>query len=173
MKLVLLGYMGSGKSSIGKALSQVIGVPFQDLDAFIEKEEGVSIPALFETKGEIYFRKKEAFLLQQILSENTSLILATGGGTPCYGNIMNELLASENVLTLFLKCSVDTLTERLWKEKDKRPLIVHLNSKELLNDFIRKHLFERNYYYNQAHVIINCDELSEKELVEKIVLQLF
>ncbi|MEZ4816932.1 MAG: shikimate kinase [Flavobacteriaceae bacterium] len=173
MKLVLLGYMGSGKSSIGKALSQVTGVSFQDLDNFIEKKEGLSISALFETKGEIYFRRKEAILLQQMLSENRSLIIATGGGTPCYGNVMNELLASKNVQTVYLKCSVDTLTERLWKEKKNRPLIAHLNSKALLNDFIRKHLFERSYYYNQAHLIINCDSFSEKELVEKIVLQLF
>ena len=173
MKLVLIGYMGSGKSLIGKTLSQVLGIPFLDLDTFIEKKEGLSISEIFKTKGEIYFRKKEASLLQEILSENTSIILATGGGTPCYGNVMKELLASETVITLYLKNSVETLTERLWLERKKRPLISHLSSKEQLNDFIRKHLFERSFYYNQAHFSIPCDSFSEMEIVEKIVMELF
>ncbi|HAT65521.1 MAG TPA: shikimate kinase [Flavobacteriaceae bacterium] len=173
MKLVLIGYMGSGKSLLGKHLSKVMNIPFQDLDAYIETSENASISQLFETKGEIYFRKKEALLLQKILSENFKLILATGGGTPCYGAVMEDLLRSNNVLTVYLKCSVDTLVERLWKEKESRPLISHINSKEVLNDFIRKHLFERNYYYNQANIIVGCDGLSEKEIVEKILFKLF
>lgn len=165
--------MGSGKSSLGKALANVIAVPFLDLDDFIEKEEKQSIPQLFESKGEIYFRKREAALLHQLLSSSSSLVLATGGGTPCYGNVMKDLLDTENLVTIYLKCTVETLTERLWKERSKRPLISHLNSKEVLHDFIRKHLFERNHYYNQAHYTINCDQLSEKGLVEKIIIQLF
>lgn len=173
MKLVLIGYMGSGKSSIGKHLSQLMSYPFQDLDAYIESSENTPIKQLFETKGEIYFRKKEATLLQKILSENPKLILATGGGTPCYGHVMNDLLATKRVLTIYLKCSVETLTERLWKEKDNRPLIAHLTSKDVLNDFIRKHLFERSFYYSQAMYIINCDNRSEKEILENILVQLF
>ncbi|MBW2936481.1 shikimate kinase [Aureisphaera sp. CAU 1614] len=173
MKLVLIGYMGSGKSLLGKHLSQVLDIPFQDLDTYIETSEKSSISQLFETKGEIYFRKREAILLQKILSENSNLILATGGGTPCYGSVMKDLLGSNNVLTIYLKCSVDTLTERLWKEKESRPLISHIKSKEVLNDFIRKHLFERSYYYNQANITVACDGLSEKEIVEKILFQLF
>ncbi len=165
--------MGSGKSSVGKLLSQVTDIPFQDLDTYIETSEKASISQLFETKGEIYFRKKEAVLLQKILSENSKLILATGGGTPCYGNVMKDLFEAKNTVTIYLKCSVDTLTNRLWTEKVNRPLIAHLNSKANLNDFIRKHLFERSYYYNQADKIITCDGLSEKEIVEKILLQLF
>ena len=165
--------MGSGKSTIGKALSRVLAVPFKDLDTFIESEEGVSINTIFEEKGEIYFRKKEAQLLQKILLSTTSLILATGGGTPCYGNVMEDLLNTENLITIYLKCNVDTLTERLWVEKDKRPLIVHLDSKALLNDFIRKHLFERNHFYNKAHYTIACDHLAENELTEKIIMKLF
>jgi shikimate kinase len=173
MKLVLIGYMGSGKSSIGKLLSRVLDLPFQDFDSYIETFEGTSISQLFESKGEIYFRKKEALLLQKVLSENTKLILAAGGGTPCYGSVMNDLVSRENVLTIYLKCSLNTLTERLWTEKESRPLISHINTKEVLNDFIRKHLFERSYYYNQANYIIPCDSLSEKEIVENILLQLF
>ena len=173
MKLVLIGYMGSGKSLLGNHLSQVLDIPFQDLDTYIETSENSSISQLFETKGEIYFRKKEASLLQKILSENFKLILATGGGTPCYGTVMQDLLSSNNVLTVYLKCSVDTLVERLWIEKESRPLISHIKSKEVLNDFIRKHLFERSYYYNQANIIVECDYLSENEIVEKILFKLF
>ena len=165
--------MGSGKSLLGNHLSQVLDIPFQDLDTYIETSENSSISQLFETKGEIYFRKREASLLQKILSENFKLILATGGGTPCYGTVMQDLLSSNNVLTVYLKCSVDTLVERLWIEKESRPLISHIKSKEVLNDFIRKHLFERSYYYNQANIIVECDDLSENEIVEKILFKLF
>ncbi|MEZ4859386.1 MAG: shikimate kinase [Flavobacteriaceae bacterium] len=173
MKLVLIGYMGSGKSSIGKLLSSALNVPFLDLDIYIEEREGKSISALFETKGEIYFRKKEAFFLEEALKTHEKIILATGGGTPCYGTIMEDLLKLENVLIIYLQCSVATLTQRLWFQKKERPLIAHSNTKEDLHDFIRKHLFERSYFYNKAHNKILCDTFSEKEIVEKIVLQLF
>lgn len=173
MKLVLLGYMGSGKSSVGRVLGNALSFEFIDLDASIEASEGVTISQLFTTKGEIYFRKKEAQVLRTLISEKGKKIIALGGGTPCYGTVMEDLLAAEHVLTVYLKNSIESLTDRLFTEKEQRPLIAHLSSREVLQDFIRKHLFERSYYYNSAQLTIDCDGLSPEEIVEKILLKLF
>lgn len=173
MKLVLLGYMGAGKSSVGQLLAEVLSMYFIDLDAYIEGEEGATVSQIFELKGEIYFRKKEAIYLNKLLLDRGNAIIALGGGTPCYGSVMKDLLSTESVTTLYLKNSVTALTERLWKERKHRPLISHVSSKEALNDFVRKHLFERGFYYNQAEIIVDCDLFSQKEIAEKIVLRLF
>lgn len=173
MKIILLGYMGSGKSSVGKELSKIAKMPFVDLDDFIELREGKSITSLFQERGEIYFRKKEAQYVQELILDKSPLILATGGGTPCYGSVMKFLKETPELLTIYLNTSVDVLTDRLWEERAQRPLIAHLSDKELLNEFIRKHLFERAFYYNQASVKIQCDSLDIKAIAEKIVVQLF
>jgi len=173
MKLVLIGYMGSGKSSVGRLLSQSLSYSFIDLDNWIAASEGVTISKLFLKKGELYFRKKEASSLSTILSENNNLVLSTGGGTPCYGTVMDDLNQTNEVVTIYLKNDLETLTQRLFKEKDTRPLISHLESEVAVNDFIRKHLFERSYYYNQADVILDCTDKTPREIVEKIIVTLF
>lgn len=173
MKLVLLGYMGSGKSSVGKLLAETLQFEFTDLDHYIEMSENRSISNLFQEKGEIYFRRKEATALAKIVSEKNKMVIATGGGTPCYGTIMADLLANEDVVTIYLKNSLETLTERLYAEKSERPLIAHLETEFLLNDFIRKHLFERSFYYNQASIILPCDGLTPQAIVEQLILKLF
>ena len=134
--------MGSGKSVVGSRLSEVTSKPFIDLDTEIENETGLSIPELFKVKGEIFFRKKEQEVLRSLLKKETSFVLATGGGTPCYGTIMQEINETENVHSFFLNTSINVLTERLFKEREQRPLIAHIQTKELLQDFIRKHIFE-------------------------------
>jgi len=173
MKIVLLGYMGSGKSTIGKQLSLKLGYIFKDLDEEIEIQERKSIPEIFSEKGEIYFRKKENKVLKEILDTKENLILATGGGTPCYGDVLPYLKNNTNCITVYLKASLEILTHRLFKEKDSRPLIAHIKDEEALNDFIRKHLFERAFYYNQADksVLINNDE--KEVVVENIIAKLF
>ncbi|GAB5400359.1 MAG: shikimate kinase [Aureisphaera sp.] len=173
MKIILIGYMGSGKSAIGKLLSKALNYTFVDLDAEIESSEGTTIAGIFEKKGEIYFRKKEAEVLKGLMGTNSNAVIATGGGTPCYGTVMDDLLRNTQSITVYLKCSVDTLTERLFPEREHRPMISHLNTTELLNDFIRKHLFERSFYYSRAEEKITCDELNEQEVVEKIIFTLF
>jgi len=173
MKIVLVGYMGSGKSSVGQALASVLNFEFVDLDEEIEKIENTSIADIFSRKGEIYFRKKENEYIKTLLEKNDQYILATGGGTPCYGNTMEVIRNSKDVVSIYLKCSLDTLTNRLFYETKERPLIAHLHSKEDLQDFIRKHLFERSYYYNQATLSLDCDQTSIKEIVEALVLKLF
>lgn len=166
-KIILLGYMGAGKSTIGKVLSDNIGIPFVDLDTFIEEKEQKSISEIFKIHGNIYFRKKERAYLEQILNQEKDIILATGGGTPCFGDNISLIKAhSSNVFYIHL--STKTLVKRLKNQKEKRPLIAHLSTDEALEEFINKHLFERNPYYLQANQVIKSDPLSVSEIVEKI-----
>lgn len=173
MKIVLIGYMGSGKSSIGEKLATVLGFPFSDLDSEIEKQEGCSASEIFSKKGEIYFRKIENEVLKNTLSQTGNMVLATGGGTPCYADSMLFMTEQEEVVAVYLKTPLDVLCKRLFKEKSNRPLIAHLKSKEELNDFIRKHLFERAFYYNKAQVIIENGTENIDDTIEKIILKLF
>ncbi|MEH6764652.1 shikimate kinase [Aequorivita antarctica] len=173
MKIVLIGYMGSGKSSVGKKLAAVLGIPFKDMDDEIEKQEGISIPKIFLEKGEIYFRKVEIEVLKNILSKSEGFVLATGGGTPCYADSMNFLVKQKDVVSVYLKTPIDVLTTRLFSEKENRPLLAHLKTEDNLNDFIRKHLFERGYFYNQAALTVENGGESVNETVEKIILKLF
>lgn len=164
--------MGSGKSSVGSELASKLNRKLVDLDDYIQKKESSSISKIFSEKGEIYFRKIERAYLEQILLENNDIILSTGGGTPCYGDTMQFLIENKSLKTVYLQTSLDLLTDRLQKEKDKRPVIAHLKTKEDLNDFIRKHLFERSYYYNQSSEKINTDTLSITEITDSIIEKL-
>ncbi|XLS30356.1 shikimate kinase [Flavobacteriaceae bacterium M23B6Z8] len=165
--IILIGYMGSGKSTLGKVLASELQKEFFDLDALIEEREQHSIRDIFEKKGEIYFRKLERKVLEELLNKNSDIILSLGGGTPCFGD-NTEIIkkASQNVF--YLKLSVQELTKRLLKEKEDRPLISHLKSEEALEDFVRKHLFERNFYYLQAHHVLNADAKLPEELAQEI-----
>ena len=161
--------MGSGKSAVGRELAAQLGWDIVDLDLEIQLNQGKNIPDIFKEKGEIYFRKIEAQLLRSILSSSDKLVLSSGGGTPCYGGNMEAMLYDTAVKTIYLKCSLDVLTERLWPEREARPLIAHLESKVDLNDFIRKHLFERSGFYLQSEIIVTCDEKSPEAIAAEIV----
>ncbi len=166
VKIVLIGYMGSGKSTVGRVLSEKMGLLFVDLDEAIEEGEGKTIAALFKERGEITFRKIEHRYLTSILRENDNLVLATGGGAPCYsGNMQTILNATDHVF--YLKLSINGLVERLAPQKSNRPLIAHL-TKEEMPDFFGKHLFERNTFYNQANYTIVCDGKSVDDIVREI-----
>ena len=165
-KVVLIGYMGSGKSVISAMLAQKTGIEFVELDEYIEKKCKMSIQDIFASKGELYFRKLERDLFLEFLQEPRQLIISTGGGTPCYYN-NHELLHLDNVVSIYLKASIDTLTNRLNIDKETRPLISHLSTEEL-SEFIAKHLFDRNFYYNQATFKVSIDNKSILEIVEEI-----
>ncbi|NNJ89076.1 MAG: shikimate kinase [Eudoraea sp.] len=166
MIIVLVGYMGSGKSVVGKLLAQSLELTFIDLDEYIESELQQSISQVFAEKGEIFFRKKEHESLQKVLQEHDDLVLATGGGTPCYSGNMDFLLKkTSNVF--YLQVSVPELTKRLSKEKQHRPVISHI-SDDSLPEYIGKHLFERTPFYMLANHTIQCDGKSIKELLKEI-----
>nr|WP_315157163.1 shikimate kinase [uncultured Flavobacterium sp.] len=166
-KIVLLGYMGCGKSTIANNLSEKTSLPFLDLDQYIEETTNMSIKELFEKRGEVYFRKLEHEAFVTLLEQEQTIILGLGGGTPCYAN-NHELLQRPDVISIYLKASVATLFERLSRNKSKRPLIANLNDAEL-NEFIAKHLFDRSYYYNQAQHKVTVDDKTVAETVESIV----
>ncbi|MBM1106611.1 shikimate kinase [Aurantibacter crassamenti] len=166
MKIVLLGYMGSGKSTIGRVLAEKLDYRFLDLDDFIEQKEKMSIPELFKEKGEIYFRKKESEYITMALAESDKIILSLGGGTPCYTNNMSDILTlTPNVI--YLKVSVIGLAQRLQKEKSDRPLIKNIPDADL-PEFIGKHLFERSVFYQKANSTIECDNKTIDDIVSEI-----
>lgn len=164
--------MGSGKTAVGEALAEKLNLAFLDLDEEISREEKLSIPEIFTQKGEIYFRRKESEILQRLLEQEESFILALGGGTPCYGKNLQLLKEAADTTLIYLKTGLFQLKQRLLSEKDKRPLIKDLESPEVLEDFIRKHLFERTFYYNQSDLIIATDDKTIPEIVSEITLEL-
>lgn len=165
--IFLIGYMGSGKTVVGKSLSKSINYNFYDLDKFIELNEKKSISEIFTHNNEVYFREIESKYLNQLISIKEKKIISTGGGTPCYSN--NIDLINDNSVSIYLKASVDTLVKRLEDAKINRPLISHLKDTNELKDFISKHLFERNYFYEKAKIKIKTDDLKLGEITNLII----
>lgn len=165
--------MGSGKSAVGIKLAAAIGYKFIDLDNHIEFLEAKPISEIFNEKGEIYFRKLENRILKDVVSSENEVVISTGGGTPCYGNTIEFLSRQEETVSIYLKTSFTVLADRLFMERMTRPLIAHIDDKIVLMDFIRKHLFERSFYYNQAKLSIDTENASVERIVEKIVSRLF
>lgn len=165
-KIVLLGYMGSGKSVIARLFSKSLCISYLDLDEVIENRMQKSIKTIFEERGEIYFRKIEHKIFSELMKNSDSFVLSLGGGTPCYAN-NHELLNLENVVSVYLRASIDTLYKRLLTETDKRPLLANKGEEEL-REFIAKHLFDRSFYYNQATIKIDVDDKSPQEIIAEI-----
>lgn len=172
MNIFFIGYMGSGKSTIGQKLSELLKYEYVDLDTFIQKRENLSIPEIFKIKGEIYFRKAENKYLREVLHLEKT-VLSLGGGTPCYGNNMELITTSPNSKSVYLKSSIPNLVGRLYTERASRPLIAHLNDEVELTEFIGKHLFERSAYYQQADITIIIDNKSISDILEELVMELF
>ena len=166
MIISLIGYMGSGKSHISKVLSQKLNLKLIDLDKQISQKFNLTIPEIFEKRGEIYFRKEERILLEEILNTEKDCILSLGGGTPAYYN--NIDLINEKSESIYLQTSVRTLVERLSKQKQKRPLIARIPDEDL-PEFIAKHLFERQIFYGQAKYSVSTNYKTPEEIVDEII----
>ena len=166
--IILFGYMGVGKSYIGKKLSKELMIDFIDLDNYIESHEKKSISNIFFEKGEIYFRSIENKYLELILNKNFKCIISTGGGTPCYSNNIELIKRKKDLKSFYLKSSSTQLTNILFSEREKRPLISSINSKKDLNSFISKHLFERNIFYNQADYVIDVEKKKLSKVLSEI-----
>ena len=165
---VLIGYMGCGKSVLGKRLAELKSLSFFDLDDYIESNEKSTISQLFKKYGELYFRQKERFYLEKLLSEHSHAVISLGGGTPCYFDNINFVNQKEKIVSFYLKTAPDILAERLFNQKDHRPIITHLDSQQELVKFIAKHLFDRIPFYAQAQHHISTDHQSIDDLVNKI-----
>ena len=169
MIISLVGYMGSGKSHVSKVLSNQLNLKLIDLDKEISTQIGLSIPEIFQEKGEIYFRKKEKETLDEILSTEKHAILSVGGGTPAYYNNMEMI--TKNTESVYLRTSIKDLMDRLSKNKEKRPLIARIDDEDL-PEFIAKHLFERQPFYSQAKYTISTDDKNVQNIVDEIIMLL-
>lgn len=157
--------MGAGKSVIGQRLSLELGLDYYDLDAEIEKKTGYTITETIFNKGELFFRKLEHERLKEIFAQHDNFVLSTGGGTPCYYD--NIDIINQNSLSVFVKYNVSELYNRLEGAQHERPLIAHLSG-EPLKEYIGKHLFERNSYYEKATMVINATGKTLEELTGEI-----
>jgi shikimate kinase len=165
MRIFLIGFMGCGKTHWGHALSKKLGLPFFDLDHHIEEKEEKPITTIFSEHGEEYFRLLEKEVLHLLTESHDSFIMAAGGGTPCFYNNIGYMKKSG--IVLWLNCSVNSIYERLLKERDKRPLIRDLSETEL-RSFIIKKMADRKIYYEQATTMVTEDHLHLETLVSKI-----
>ncbi|WP_185858704.1 shikimate kinase [Blattabacterium cuenoti] len=166
MKITLIGYMGSGKTSIGKILSKKLNLYFYDLDDILSERKKDSIYNLFHKKGEFYFRKIEHTMLKKFLKNKNKYVLSVGGGTPCFYN--NIDLLNKYSLTFYLKANSYILFKRLFLEKSTRPLISHLSKYELFR-FIMKHLSKRTYFYEKSHKKIDIGMKSKNDIVRELI----
>lgn len=166
MIISLAGYMGSGKSHIATILSEKTGFKLIDLDKEITAKNRASVSQIFASKGELFFRKSEREVLEEVLATEENIILSLGGGTPAYFNNMEVI--NSNSVSFYLRASVGTLTQRLLKQKAKRPLIAQVPDEEI-PEFVAKHLFERNSFYHQCHFTVDTDSKTPEEISDEII----
>ena len=166
MNVFLIGFMGAGKSTLGKLAAREWNWTFVDLDDFIESQEGERIPDIFQHRGEKAFREVETKALREVVKiQGSSRIIAAGGGTPCFGNNME--IMNEVGTTVYLRPNLEELIDRLWQQKDYRPMI----SAVLEEDFpahIETLLLQREVFYQQAKHILKGDEINVNELAKLV-----
>ncbi|MBM3420827.1 MAG: shikimate kinase [Bacteroidetes bacterium] len=164
MKIYLTGFMGSGKSTLGRRLARLARLPFIDLDREIERREGVAISAIFSEKGEGYFRMRESAVLREIGSGD-DVVVATGGGTPCFGDNMDYMNLTG--ITVYLRLGPAALASRLEQSQGSRPLLAGLKG-ESLRRYIEERLADREPYYLRARLVIDTLHADHHLLLERI-----
>jgi shikimate kinase len=165
MKIFLIGFMGSGKTHWGRLLSEKLSIRFFDLDEAVTEQAGKSIPEIFAGEGEEQFRMMEKDVLHIITESHESFVMACGGGSPCYFNNIEYM--NQSGTTVWINVPLETLFERLVKEKDKRPLIKELQDDQLRN-FISKKFSDRKIYYEQARITIDEEPVQLEKLISII-----
>lgn len=164
--IFLSGFMGSGKSSLGKKLAQLLRRDFVDLDHYIEKKMALTIAVIFNQFGEEEFRLIEKQCLEEVIEKNTKAVIALGGGTVCFFD--NLHLIKSNGLLIYLQLPPKVLAERIKKSKTVRPLLQKLKSEDLLLTIENK-LNSRLHYYEQAQLCINGLNLTPQILQHNII----
>lgn len=165
--IFLVGYMGCGKSTLGRRLARRLGVPFVDTDSRVEEREGASVSDLFRYEGEQRFREIEREVLDAAIAGNDSAVISTGGGLPVWGDNMARMNAAG--CTVYLRRSAENIAGRLSPYgRRKRPRLQGLNDEELVA-FMTRDMASREPFYSRAKLILACDSLPDDELVERIV----
>jgi shikimate kinase len=166
MKLFLVGYMGCGKSSLGKKIAKAMGIRFIDTDAEVESREGATIADIFHYEGEEYFRKSERYIIEELAASDEDMVISTGGGVPLWEDNMEVM--NQSGVTLCLKRTAEQIASRLSPHgREKRPKLRGLNDEELVA-FMRENMAQREPYYCKAMLTIDCTPMSDAELVTMI-----
>lgn len=162
--IILIGYMGSGKSTLGKKVARKLNYEFLDTDSVIEEQAGMTIADIFDQFSEPHFRTLEHALLLS-LKDRDKIVIATGGGMPCFKGNMD--LLNELGKTFYLNRSVDELVHRLTNAKRVRPLIAGKSAEEL-SSFVAQNLAVRNPFYKKAKFILERDQQTA-EFIETVL----
>jgi shikimate kinase len=163
MRIFLIGYMGSGKTSIGKRIAEKLHLQFIDMDQYIENQLQKSIAEIFDESGEAFFREKERECLHEV-AKMENAVIATGGGAPCHFD--NIEVMNLNGLTVYIRLSTRQLSDRLKTTNiSKRPLLASQKEDEL-EKYIRENLSKRETFYNKAQLTVSG---SDDEIVEQII----
>ena len=170
MKLFLIGYMGCGKSSLGRKLAKRADYEFVDMDSVIEQREGAAVADIFHYAGEEYFRQKERAIIEEIGAMTGNYVVSTGGGVPTWTDNMERM----NTLgqTVYLRRTAEQIASRLSPHgRQKRPKLRGLNDEELV-EFMTKNMAEREHFYSKATHVIECSSYSDEEIIEIILSKL-
>ena len=158
MRFFFTGFMGSGKSFWAKKMSYNLSIPHIDLDEYIETKENMSISDIFSIKGEDYFRQFENLCLKEIVSLHDHFILSCGGGTPCFYDNKKIMKALGKII--FLDVTIETLTERLIREKLQRPLLKNIANDEM-QLYIEQLMLQRKTNYEDYDIKVDVDRINE------------
>lgn len=163
--IILVGYMCSGKTTVGIPLAKALGRRFYDLDWYIEERFRKRVPLMFAEDGEEVFRRREANMLREV-AEFEDVVLSCGGGTPCHSD--NMAYMNQVGTTIYLKATPETLLEHIRLSRGERPLLTG-KSPEELREFITTQLAEREAYYSQAQYTITTDVLDDTDKIDHLV----
>ncbi len=163
--IILVGYMGAGKTTLGKALAASMGRVFHDLDWLIEERTGKTIPQIFAEQGEDGFRQIERQTLTEAVDED-GLVLAVGGGTPCFFDNIDVM--NRRARTVYLQASPETLMAHIRMGGTKRPLVDGKSDSELI-EYIRQSLSEREPFYNRANYKVTIDTITDDRQIDGYV----
>lgn len=161
MNIVLIGFMGSGKTSVGRKLAEKLQYEYVDMDPLIEQKVGMTVGEIFRKKGEKKFRKLEKEILEKLVQQK-NIVVSTGGGVPCQPG--NMKLINKNCISIYLQMDAIALFERLKPRQARRPLIRDLSEKEL-KQFINTTLAKREKYYLKAKFIVDGSKRNENEIL--------